>query len=66
MVHIWDLVQPLVTWTPAQRERRLFHVCCQVQAQLMAKYPGYQSVNQYTVPEAVEGEVKAMLKEILQ
>jgi hypothetical protein len=65
MVLIWDLVKPLVTWTPAQRERRLFHVCCQVQAQLMATYPGYQTTNQHTVPDAVVDEVKEMLGALL-
>lgn len=62
---IWTLVQPLVTWSRTERERRLFHVCVQVQAQLMARYPGYQTGTVHTVPDALEGEVKEMLSQIL-
>jgi hypothetical protein len=62
---IWTLVKPLVTWSQAERERRLFHVCVQVQSALITRYPGYQTASVHTIPEALEGEVKAMLAEIL-
>lgn len=63
---IWTLVEPLVTWTVAERERRLFQVCVQVQAQLMARYPDYHTVNQHTVPDALAEEVKEILYAILR
>ena len=62
---IWELVAPLVTWTTTERERRLFHVCVQVQATLMARYPGYQTPSVHTVPDALAAEVKEILREIL-
>jgi hypothetical protein len=63
---IWELVQPLVQWSQAEREQRLFHVCVQVQAALITRYPGYQTTSVHVVPDAVVDEVKEMLKEILQ
>jgi hypothetical protein len=61
MVRIWDLVQSMVVWTLEERTQRLFEVCVQVQARLMARYPGYQPLTPHMVPEAVAGEVKEML-----
>jgi hypothetical protein len=61
MVRIWDLVHPLVVWTLEERSQRLFALCVQVQARLMARYPGYQPLTPHTVPEAVAAEVKEML-----
>jgi hypothetical protein len=43
----------------------LFDVCVQVQSALITRYPGYQTASVHTIPEALEGEVKAMLAEIL-
>jgi hypothetical protein len=63
---IWELVQPLVQWSQAEREQRLFPVCAQVQAQLMARHPGYQTASVHTIPDACEGEVKEMLHAILR
>jgi quercetin dioxygenase-like cupin family protein len=61
MVRIWDLVRPLVTWSRAERERRLFHVCVQVQARLLARYPDYHTTEVYVIPPAVAAEVQTML-----
>jgi hypothetical protein len=63
---IWTLVTPLVQWSQAEREQRLFPVCAQVQAQLMARHPGYQTASVHTIPDACEGEVKEMLHAILR
>jgi hypothetical protein len=62
---IWELVQPLVQWSPAEREQRLFHVCVQVQSSLLARHPGYQTASVYMIPDACEGEVKEMLGALL-
>jgi hypothetical protein len=63
---IWELVQPLVTWSVAEREQRLFHVCVQVQSSLIARHPRYQTASVHTIPDACEGEVKEMLHAILR
>jgi hypothetical protein len=65
MVRIWDLLQPLVAWSLHERQQRLFHICVQVQAQLVARYPGYQTPTVHTVPEAVVDEVEEMLRALL-
>jgi hypothetical protein len=62
---IWEFVQPLVTWSVAEREQRLFHVCVQVQSQLIARHPGYQTTSVHVVPDAVVEEVKEMLGALL-
>lgn len=62
---IWTLVKPLVAWSQAERERRLFHLCVQVQAALMARYPGYTTPSVHTVPEAVVDDVTILVKEML-
>ena len=63
---IWTLVEPLVTWTPTERQQRLFHVCVQVQARLMARYPDYHTVTPQTVPDALAEEVKEIVYAILR
>jgi hypothetical protein len=66
MVHIWHLLEQAgVRWSRNERERRLFHVCVQVQARLIERYPDYTVPQVHVVPEALVDEVKEMLDEVL-
>lgn len=62
---IWTLVEPLVDWSVAEREQRLFRVCTLVQALLSARHPGYQTPSVQEIPVAVADEVTTLVKEIL-
>jgi hypothetical protein len=63
---IWHLVQQLgVRWSRGERARRLFRLCVQVQARLMARYPDYHNLQVHHIPPAVVEEVEDMLSDIL-
>ena len=62
---IWTLVEPLVDWSVAEREQRLFRVCTLVQALLSARHPGYQTTSVQEIPVAVADEVQGILRELL-
>lgn len=63
---IWPLVQDLgVAWSRTERERRLFALCCQVQATLSARYPGYTTPQVHEVPAALVEETQTILEELL-
>lgn len=63
---IWTLLQDLgIRWTPAQREQRLFPVCCVVQATLSARHPGYTTPGVHDVPRALVEETREIIRQIL-
>ena len=62
---VLDLVRELgVQWTRQERERRLFPLCVQVQAELWRRHGDrYTTPDVSQVPEAYEAEVKEIIVE---
>jgi hypothetical protein len=61
---IWDLIKARVRWSRAERRRRLFYLCVQVQARLLARYPDYHNLNVQDVPPALAADVLDVLPQL--